>query len=100
MKAIVFHEFFNLLPLVGTYYHKEVDINIGRGFETVDHLFPILEFHPAVGTSGGIDISDDLEIGGIEIVIHGDVTYLKSKSLRYYDFLANPFRDNILLLLV
>ncbi len=50
--------------------------------------------------SGGVNICDDLEIGGIEIVIHGDVTYLKSKSLRYYDFLANPFRDNILLLLV
>ena len=100
MKVIVIHEPFNLLPFVGTYYHKEVDINIRRGFETVDHLFPILEFHPAVGASGGIDISDNLEIGGIEIAIHGDVTYLKSKSLRNYDFLANPFRDNILLLLV
>ena len=100
MKVIVFHESFNLLPFVGIHYHKEADVNIGRGFETVNHLIPVLEFHPAVGASGGIDISDDLEIGGIEIVIHGDVIYLKSKALRNYDFLAGPFCNNAPLLLV
>ncbi len=50
--------------------------------------------------SGGVNICDDLEIGGIEIVIHGDVTYLKSKFTGNYDFLAGPFCNNVLLLLV
>lgn len=100
MKVIVFHESFNLFPFFGIHYHKEVDINIGRGFETVNHLFPVLEFHPAVGASGGIDICDDLEIGGIEIVIHGDITYLKSKFTGNYDFLAGSFGNNVPLLLV